>query len=230
MADKELTLLERIEKAIGSMTPSTVTGVERIASKPAPEISASMRASLESARKAQEGTLKAQEGTRKAQAGTVADYNRKNNNTEPIYRESAGNQRSSVGRQMTAADATPAETAPRMPSSKPTQLDLSTPAAQAEFNRFVRAAPPAETAPRMPESTVAPAPAPAPAPAAPTERDINAFFETATGTPFDPKSRVDIARRAELEDFLKSKPELVGKSNVQASLQWYRQMANAKRK
>lgn len=67
------------------------------------------------------------------------------------------------------------------------------------------------------------------APAA-TERDINAFFETATGTPFNPKSRVDIARKAELEDFLKSKPELAGKSNVQASLQWYRQMANAKRK
>jgi hypothetical protein len=83
------------------------------------------------------------------------------------------------------------------------------------------------TAPVAPAA--APAPAPAAAPAA-TERDINAFFETATGTPFNPKSRVDIARKAELEDFLKSKPELAGKSNVQASLQWYRQMANAKRK
>ena len=74
------------------------------------------------------------------------------------------------------------------------------------------------------------APAAAPAPAAATGRDIDAFFKTATGTPFDPKSRVDIARRAEIEDFLKSKPELEGKSDTQVALQWYRQMANAKRK
>lgn len=74
------------------------------------------------------------------------------------------------------------------------------------------------------------APTAAPAPAAATGRDIDAFFKTATGTPFDPKSRVDIARRAEIEDFLKSKPELEGKSDTQVALQWYRQMANAKRK
>jgi hypothetical protein len=68
------------------------------------------------------------------------------------------------------------------------------------------------------------------APAAPAERDLDALFLKATGTSFEPKSRVDVARKAELEDLLKSNPDLDGKSDTQVALQWYRQMENAKRK
>jgi hypothetical protein len=59
---------------------------------------------------------------------------------------------------------------------------------------------------------------------------MDALFAKATGTAFDPKSRVDVARKAQLEDLLKSKPELAGKSDTQVALQWYRQTENAKRK
>jgi hypothetical protein len=93
-----------------------------------------------------------------------------------------------------------------------------------------------ETTPMTQEKTpifsepkaTAPAATPA-APAAPS-RDIDSLFLKATGTKFDPKSRLDIARKAELEDLMKSKPELAGKSDTQVALQWYRQMENAKRK
>jgi hypothetical protein len=98
--------------------------------------------------------------------------------------------------------------------------DLQTPSAPVE------AAPAAKTAP-VAEMTAKPAATPA-APAA--GRDINSLFMKATGTEFDPKSRLDLARKAELEDLLKSKPELAGKSDAQVALQWYRQMENAKRK
>ena len=91
----------------------------------------------------------------------------------------------------------------------------------------VEVAPTAKAAP-----TAAPTAAPAAAtPAAPAAgRDFNSLFMKATGTEFDPKSRLDIARKAELEDLMKSKPELAGKSDTQVALQWYRQMENAKRK
>lgn len=70
-------------------------------------------------------------------------------------------------------------------------------------------------------------------PAAPAaERDIGSLFEKATGTTFNPKSRIDVARKAELEDFLSGNPDFAGKSDTQVALQWYRKMANeqAKRK
>lgn len=122
---------------------------------------------------------------------------------------------------------------PEAPAAAPKLLDTSTPEKQAEMDRWILAAPSPETAPRtLPAAApaAAPAPAPAAAPAAGPERDMDALFAKATGTAFDPKSRVDVARKAQLEDLLKSKPELAGKSDTQVALQWYRQTENAKRK
>jgi hypothetical protein len=116
---------------------------------------------------------------------------------------------------------------PEAPAAAPKLLDTSTPDKQAEMDRWILAAPPAETAPR---TLPAAAPAAAPAPAAGPERDMDALFLKATGTSFEPKSRVDVARKAQLEDLLKSKPELAGKSDTQVALEWYRQTENAKRK
>jgi hypothetical protein len=78
-------------------------------------------------------------------------------------------------------------------------------------------------------------PAPAATPAAPAAgRDINALFSKVFGDEnapsFDPKSRMDIAKKQELEDFLKKNNDLSGKSDTQIALQYYRQQANAKRK
>jgi hypothetical protein len=94
---------------------------------------------------------------------------------------------------------------------------------------------PATAPSKAPTAEMAPAEVPAkPAantPAAPSAgRDLNALFMKATGTEFDPKSRLDIARKSELEALLKNKPELAGKSDTQVALQYYRQMENAKRK
>ena len=110
-------------------------------------------------------------------------------------------------------------------AAAPKLLDTSTPEKQAVLNDWIMKAPSPETAPRT-----LPAAAPAAAPAAGPERDMDALFAKATGTAFDPKSRVDVARKAQLEDLLKSKPELAGKSDTQVALQWYRQTENAKRK
>lgn len=87
----------------------------------------------------------------------------------------------------------------------------------------------AETAPAETEKPYEFQGPPKPEAAGP-ERDMDALFAKATGTAFDPKSRVDVARKAELEDLMKSMPELAGKSDTQVALQWYRQAANAKRK
>jgi hypothetical protein len=112
----------------------------------------------------------------------------------------------------------------------------SMPAKQAkQYIQDNQPAPPTSTTNKMggrplfAEPDAKPAAAPA-APAAPAERDLDALFLKATGTSFDPKSRVDAARKAELEDLLKGDPNLAGKSDTQVALQWYRKMANAKRK
>ena len=108
-------------------------------------------------------------------------------------------------------DAPPAETAPRIPSSKPTQLDLTTPAAQAEFNRFASEAPSPETAPLIPKSTDAPA-----APmgnvstsmgeaveAEPVDMTRAAsLFAKTHGGQFDPKSSVDKKKMATIIDLM----------------------------
>ena len=107
-------------------------------------------------------------------------------------------------------------------ASSPKLLDLSTPQAQAEMKRFIMDAPAAKVAStaEMPATPAAPA----------AGRDINALFAKATGTAFDPKSRMDIAKKQELEALLKGSPDLAGKSDTQVALQYYRQMANSKRK
>jgi hypothetical protein len=125
--------------------------------------------------------------------------------------------------------------APAAPSASPSDLPARLGAGSALFPDGIempadtpsasRAAP-AAAAPKLRDS---PTPAAA-APAAGPERDMDALFAKATGTAFDPKSRVDVARKAQLEDLLKSKPELAGKSDTQVALQWYRQTENAKRK
>jgi hypothetical protein len=122
----------------------------------------------------------------------------------------------------------------------PDDRDLvdSMPAKQAkQYIQDNQPAPPTSTTNKMGGRPLAkePATAPAAAPAAPAaapapERDLNALFLKATGTAFDPKSRLDVARKAELEDLLKGDPSLAGKSDTQVALQWYRKMANAKRK
>lgn len=108
----------------------------------------------------------------------------------------------------------------------PTSVQPSAPAMSRESESTQRS--PLErqmVAPKTPE------PAAPAAPAAPaSSRNLQDLFLKATGTKFDPKSRVDVARMAELQDFVQSKPEYAGKSDTQVSLQWYRQLENAKRK
>ena len=140
--------------------------------------------------------------------GQAVDQSLRKMREGPVSK-SAPEQSSSMERQMTAYGnqaATPAAASPKL-------LDTSTPEKQAEMERFIREAPPAASAP-----------------VAGPERDMDALFTKATGTSFEPKSRVDVARKAELEDFLKSNPDLAGKSDTQVALQWYRQTENAKRK
>ena len=120
-----------------------------------------------------------------------------------------------------AEKAPPEQAGPPVPSplrrnTAEIPADLQTPSAPVE------AAPAAKVAStaKMPTTPAAPA----------AGRDINALFAKATGTAFDPKSRMDIAKKQELEALLKGSPDLAGKSDTQVALQYYRQMANSKRK
>jgi hypothetical protein len=61
-----------------------------------------------------------------------------------------------------------------------------------------------------------------PAATALTADRMNAIFQTATGTPFDPKSRLDRQRLAELQSVLDSQPDLADKSPTKIALAWYR--------
>lgn len=69
----------------------------------------------------------------------------------------------------------------------------------------------------IPEIMKAPSPKAAEAPS----RDLDSLFKKATGTSFDPKSRVDRARRAELQDLLSSRADLADKSDTKVALAWY---------
>lgn len=69
----------------------------------------------------------------------------------------------------------------------------------------------------IPEIMKAPSPKAAEAPS----RDLDSLFKKATGTPFDPKSRVDRARMAELQDLLSSRADLADKSDTKVALAWY---------
>ena len=140
-----------------------------------------------------------------------------------------------------ASPAAPTSAAPTATAGEPTQKEARLGVGSALFPEGIKmpettpmtqekppifSEPKASAAPTAKAASAAPA-----APAAPAAgRDFNSLFMKATGTEFDPKSRLDVARKAELEDLLKSKPELAGKSDTQIALQWYRQMENAKRK
>ena len=69
----------------------------------------------------------------------------------------------------------------------------------------------------IPESMKAPSSKAAEAPS----RDLNSLFKMATGTSFDPNSRVDRVRRAELQDLISSRPDLADKSDTKVALAWY---------
>jgi len=131
-----------------------------------------------------------------------------------------------------AEKAPPEQAGPPVPS--PLRRNTAEiPAAPAAKAAPVEAAPaakvaPVEAAPAAKVASTAKTPATPAAPAA--GRDINALFAKATGTAFDPKSRMDIAKKQELEALLKGSPDLAGKSDTQVALQYYRQMANSKRK
>jgi hypothetical protein len=165
--------------------------------------------------------------------GQAVDQSLRKMREGPVSK-SAPEQSSSMERQMTAYG-NQAAAPSAAPSASPSDLPARLGAGSALFPDGIempadtpsasRAAP-AAAAPKLRDS---PTPAAA-APAAGPERDMDALFLKATGTPFEPKSRVDVARKAQLEDLLKSKPELAGKSDTQVALQWYRQTENAKRK
>jgi hypothetical protein len=65
-------------------------------------------------------------------------------------------------------------------------------------------------------------PAAQPAATALTADRMNAIFQTATGAAFDPKSRLDRQRLAELQSVLDSQPDLADKSPTKIALAWYR--------
>jgi hypothetical protein len=91
-----------------------------------------------------------------------------------------------------------------------------------------------------PATAAATAAAPAAAPAsepisAPTEAPPKAtpvadvdddrlmgLFRKATGTAFDPNSRLDKSRLGELRSLISSRPELLGQSDTKIALEWYR--------
>jgi hypothetical protein len=52
-------------------------------------------------------------------------------------------------------------------------------------------------------------------------RDFNALFKTATGTDFDPKSRLDRARMAEIQSLVNSRSDLADKDDRKVALAWY---------
>jgi hypothetical protein len=55
-----------------------------------------------------------------------------------------------------------------------------------------------------------------------SEERMSSLFKTSTGTPFNPQSRVDKARMAQLRSFVESNPDVLNKSDVGASLAFYR--------
>jgi hypothetical protein len=69
----------------------------------------------------------------------------------------------------------------------------------------------------IPEMMKAPSPKAAEVPS----RDFDALFKKATGTSFDPKSRVDRARMAELQGLISSRADLADKSDTKVALAWY---------
>ena len=54
------------------------------------------------------------------------------------------------------------------------------------------------------------------------EARIAALFRKTTGTAFDPKSRVDTARMADLTSFIEKDPDLLNKSDTKIALDYYR--------
>lgn len=54
------------------------------------------------------------------------------------------------------------------------------------------------------------------------EARMAALFRKTTGTAFDPKSRVDKARMADLTSFIEKDPELLNKSDTKIALDYYR--------
>jgi hypothetical protein len=65
------------------------------------------------------------------------------------------------------------------------------------------------------------APAASPAASNAPSRDFNALFKTATGTAFDPKSKLDRTRMAEIQSMMNSRADLADKSDNKAALAWY---------
>jgi hypothetical protein len=55
-----------------------------------------------------------------------------------------------------------------------------------------------------------------------SEDRLSSLFKTSTGTPFNPQSRVDKARMGQLRSFVESNPDVLKKSDVGASLAFYR--------
>jgi hypothetical protein len=64
--------------------------------------------------------------------------------------------------------------------------------------------------------------APAPATATLSDDRIQSLFKKATGTSFDPKSRADIARKAELAALISGRPDLADASDTKIALAWYK--------
>ncbi|MFN4909435.1 MAG: hypothetical protein ACK5H0_10440 [Bacteroidota bacterium] len=54
------------------------------------------------------------------------------------------------------------------------------------------------------------------------EGRLKSLFKTSTGTTFNPKSKADAGRMAQLRSFVESNPEVLNKSDVGASLAFYR--------
>jgi hypothetical protein len=54
------------------------------------------------------------------------------------------------------------------------------------------------------------------------EARMSALFRKTTGTAFDPKSRVDTARMADLTSFIEKDPDLLDKSDTKIALDYYR--------
>ena len=64
-------------------------------------------------------------------------------------------------------------------------------------------------------------PAASPAASSAPSRDFNALFKTATGTAFDPKSKLDRTRMAEIQSMMNSRADLADKSDNKVALAWY---------
>ena len=62
----------------------------------------------------------------------------------------------------------------------------------------------------------------APPPVSLGAKRLNALFKTATGSSYDPNSRVDRQRATELERLIASRPELSDASDTKIALAWYK--------